>query len=131
MVVVACTVTFLVVLSLVVLIVGPGDLPPPVGLDSVHVTEVVASSPDNACGLNGSNGGPFTFNGSQYYRLIWVVPANGSTALPCTVSTISTTTVGFGIVAALPFTATSAMTNLSIDLYTPPSYSGPLNITFD
>ncbi|HTW55010.1 MAG TPA: hypothetical protein VMG36_00980 [Thermoplasmata archaeon] len=130
LVVVVCTVTFLVVVFVAVIALGPVGLSPPVGLNAVHVTGVVASSPDNACGLNGTEEAPFVANGSSFYPLEWVVPANGSTDLPCTITNISTSTPGFTVVATLPMTATSPDTILSFDVYTPLAYTGPLALTF-
>jgi len=130
LVVVVCTVTVLAVVFVVVAELGPIGLSPPVGLDAVHVTEVVASSPDDACGLDGANSGPFTANGSSFHLLLWIVPANGSGSLPCTIENISTTTPGFSVAATVPVTVTLAMTVLSFDVYTPLVYSGPLAITF-
>lgn len=98
---------------------------------SVDVTQVIAYSPDNACGLNGADEGGFAASGVSFQPLAWFLPASASVSVPCTVSTITTPTAGFTVEAGnLPFTATSPMTFMSITVVTPSSYAGTLNITF-
>jgi hypothetical protein len=108
---------------------GPPSLPG-VGGDTVHVSEVAASSPDNACGLNGIVTGGFDSGPFEYEPITWVLPASGSVAPPCTVTNATTNTSGFEIVASLPFTANSTMTFFTLSVLTPASFDGVLNITF-
>lgn len=125
-----CAVVFFVVVFVAVFALGPPLYAGGTGFHSIHITGIFSVSPDNACGLNGADGGPVVANGSSSFVLAWYVPANASDPLPCTVSNASTSTPGFGIADFVPVTVTSVMTLLSFAVTTPGLYTGPLNITF-
>ncbi|MGP8072955.1 MAG: hypothetical protein ACLPZM_07490 [Thermoplasmata archaeon] len=95
---------------------------------SVIVTQVNVSSPDDACGLNHTHLGGFQADGSSTYPISRWLPA-GNAPVPCTVSTISTNTTGFGLSANLPINCTSQYP-LMINVYTPKAFDGVLNLTF-
>jgi len=106
------------------------SLPSLPGTNGVVVTQVVAISGDDACGLNGVNENGFTTNVGEYRLLAWFVPASQSVSPPCTVNSITTNTAGFEVLASVPFTASSDMTLLSFQVVSYSPYNGPLNITF-
>lgn len=103
---------------------------PPTPSAPVHVTQILARSPDYACGLNGVTEEGFSGRGEAFQSVVVVVPASDSVSLPGTVSSITTSTPGFHVLASLPFTATAPMTFLSFSVETPASYDGVPNLTF-
>ena len=106
------------------------SLPSLPGTNGVVVSQVLAISADNVCGLNGANENGFTTNVGEYQQLVWLVPASQSVSAPCTVNSITTDTAGFEVIASVPFTASTEMTFLAFQVVSYSSYNGPLNITF-
>lgn len=104
--------------------------PSPPETNGVVVTQVVAYSPDNACGLDGVNEAGFTVNVGEMKVLAWFVPASQAVSVPCTVTAITTNTSGFELYVTVPFTATTDLTILTVEAITYSSYNGPLNLTF-
>ena len=96
------------------------------GGGSVEVTEVTVSSPDNACGLDGATQAGFA-SPHLPIGVTWLLPANGA-PLPCTVSTVSTDTPGFGASANVTLTVTAGDTLFPVGLYYPTSFNGPLHL---
>jgi hypothetical protein len=95
---------------------------------NVVVSQVVANSPDNACGLNGQGEPGFGANSNTLVtvRFVVIVQQGG----PCTVYHVSTSTPGFNVTANLPFTSSGEFSLLEVYVQTPNNYTGPLSITF-
>ena len=136
--IVVAIVTVLLVLLFVVVAaasfssLSPPSVPGPGGSFKIHISRIVVTSPDNACGLNGYNSSqsvPFTTTANSLFVLFWSLPGpNGE--VPCTVSTVFTNTPGSTVDGAFPFNVTSPGTQFTVLLSTPSSYSGPFNVTF-
>ncbi len=100
---------------------GPGSSPPPI----VDVVGVVFQSTDNACGLGGATAPGFvTFAGSNF---VWNWTIFSGTS--CRISTVSTATPGFQVIASdVPLSmAAGAGPLLTVTLTTPgQGFSGTL-----
>jgi len=109
---------------------APGTpLPSPGG--TINVTEVLVSSPDNACGLDGTTHSGFHASSIAGWTLTWYLPASGG--LPCQVASVSSDTGGFTAFSYyLPMNVTSAGAPLVVNLFVPvgANWTGSLNITF-
>jgi hypothetical protein len=102
----------------------------------INVTEITYQSPDNACGLAGSDWDGFTANESQviYIGFNLTGPMNSSTGntSACTISTVSTSTPGFSISGANVPLAIPKNSNETLEFnITCPnsSFSGVLTLT--
>jgi hypothetical protein len=104
-------------------------IPSPGG--AINVTEVLVSSPDDACGLNGSTHSGFHATSVAGWTLTWYLPVSG--AVPCQVATVSSDTGGFTAFSYyLPMNVTSPDTPLEVNLFVPvgANWTGALNLTF-
>jgi len=111
---------------------NPGGTPLPNGTgapNAIQVIVVEVYSPDDACGLNGWNAGGFSGNGGMMDLMSWWLPGSHGT-LPCSVSSVSTNTSGFSLTSNLPVSVTSGQAPLVVTAYSPPAFSGVLNLTF-
>jgi len=107
----------------------PGSTASPIGSGPVLVTGINVSSPDDACGLDGTHIGGFQVEAYYDYTTVRDLPA-GQGSVPCTVSTVSASTHGFNVTATLPGTATSADTPVFIMISPPAAFDGVLHLTF-
>ncbi|MCI4352614.1 MAG: hypothetical protein L3K14_04420 [Thermoplasmata archaeon] len=119
-----------VVVIILVIIVGlaasiPRSTSPP-GSGAVVVTQVVVTSPDNACGFQGDNQPGFNADSGAWKTLLL---APNSAAIPCTISSVSTNTSGFHAVASVPMSFTMFPQILGITVICPSAYNGALNVT--
>jgi hypothetical protein len=96
----------------------------------VTVSVILVNSPDNACGLNGANAGGYNSPGFGGHSIFWWLPMSGA-ALPCTVSSVTTSTPGFSVSSTLPTTVSSDQTPIEVTVYAPAAYNGTLTLTFD
>ena len=98
--------------------------------NAIHVSIVLVTSPDNACGLNGWNAGGFSGNGGMMDVMSWWLPGTHG-SLPCSVTSVTTNTTGFSLSSNLPIDATSGQVPLLLTAYAPGVFTGVLNLTFD
>jgi len=97
--------------------------------NTVNVTSIVVSARAGDCGLNGITPGGFSISAFATYTTTWFLPA-GSGTIPCRVSTASTNTTGFSVGGNFPLYVTVDNTPLILNISTPGSFDGVLNLTF-